>query len=65
MTQEKENKVCPTCEGKKIIPGVCECNSEWRANAIQSGGEPRQGMIGTTASVLRIKSVRSVRAQGL
>ena len=30
MTQEKENKVCPNCQGKKIIPGVCECSSEWR-----------------------------------
>ena len=25
-----EKKVCPTCKGKKIILGNCECNSEWR-----------------------------------
>jgi|GEM_PF-756086 DnaJ-class molecular chaperone len=22
--------VCPTCNGDKIIPGICECDSEWR-----------------------------------
>ncbi|MDK9706501.1 MAG: ankyrin [Desulforhopalus sp.] len=26
---------CPTCQGKKMIEGVCEVNSEWRG----SGGE--------------------------
>lgn len=25
-----EKKVCPTCNGKKVIPGTCECDSEWR-----------------------------------
>ncbi len=25
-----EKKPCPTCQGKKIIVGNCECNSEWR-----------------------------------
>ncbi len=28
MTTE-EKKVCPTCQGKKIIGGVCEGSSEW------------------------------------
>ncbi|MFA5903934.1 MAG: hypothetical protein WC836_08340 [Desulfobacula sp.] len=23
-------KICPTCKGKKIIVGHCECNAEWR-----------------------------------
>ncbi len=23
-------KTCPDCNGKKIIIGDCECNSEWR-----------------------------------
>ena len=23
-------KVCPTCHGKKIIPGECACDMEWR-----------------------------------
>lgn len=27
MTSEK---VCPTCKGKKIIVGNCECSAEWR-----------------------------------
>ena len=29
MTEEKKVP-CPTCQGKKIIEGVCEANSEWR-----------------------------------
>ena len=37
MTQEKENKVCPTCDGKKVVSGVCECSSEWRGT--QSGDD--------------------------
>ncbi len=28
MTEEKRTP-CPTCQGKKIIPGVCETSSEW------------------------------------
>lgn len=23
-------QVCPTCNGKKILVGNCECNAEWR-----------------------------------
>ena len=30
MTEQKQGKECPECNGKKIIPGVCECDSEWR-----------------------------------
>jgi hypothetical protein len=29
MSQENK-KICPTCEGKKIIEGICECDMEWR-----------------------------------
>jgi hypothetical protein len=36
MTQETK-KVCPTCQGKKVIEGVCECNMEWRGT--QKGDE--------------------------
>ncbi|MEN8135988.1 MAG: ankyrin [Thermodesulfobacteriota bacterium] len=25
-----DKKICPTCEGKKVVEGVCECNMEWR-----------------------------------
>lgn len=25
-----EKKVCPECQGQKIIPGTCVCNMEWR-----------------------------------
>ncbi len=28
MTTEQKT-VCPTCQGKKIIEGVCETSSEW------------------------------------
>ncbi len=28
MTEEKRTP-CPTCQGKKIIEGVCETSSEW------------------------------------
>lgn len=28
--KQKEKKQCPTCNGKKNIGGVCECNTEWR-----------------------------------
>jgi len=28
MTEEKRTP-CPTCQGKKIIPGICETSSEW------------------------------------
>ena len=28
MTDEKD--ICPYCEGKKTIPGTCECSMEWR-----------------------------------
>jgi hypothetical protein len=23
--------ICPTCRGRKIVPGNCECNAEWRS----------------------------------
>lgn len=26
----QERTLCPVCEGKKVIPGTCECSSEWR-----------------------------------
>ncbi len=25
-----EQKPCPTCQGKKVIKGICEVSSEWR-----------------------------------
>ncbi len=28
-----EKKVCPTCQGTKIIAGVCEGSSEWSGAA--------------------------------
>lgn len=35
MTENK--KTCSTCQGKKVIAGVCECSSEWRGN--QAGAD--------------------------
>ena len=29
---EEGKKQCPTCNGKKVIGGVCECSTEWRGN---------------------------------
>lgn len=29
MSDEKK-KVCPACQGKKIIKGECVCDMEWR-----------------------------------
>ena len=29
MTQVKK-KICPLCQGKKVVAGTCECNAEWR-----------------------------------
>ena len=26
----KEKKVCPQCNGEKVIPGNCVCDMEWR-----------------------------------
>jgi len=30
-------EVCPRCEGKKIIYGTCECDSEWRGQETDDG----------------------------
>ncbi|MDH5298093.1 MAG: ankyrin [Desulfobulbaceae bacterium] len=27
---DKNQKPCPTCQGKKVIDGRCECSMEWR-----------------------------------
>ena len=32
MTEKKSKKKCPECLGEKILPGTCECNSEWRGS---------------------------------
>lgn len=31
---DSTKKVCPECKGRKMIPGVCVCNSEWRGNQV-------------------------------
>ncbi|HSO09339.1 MAG TPA: ankyrin [Desulfoprunum sp.] len=30
---ETNRRPCPTCQGKKIIEGVCEASSEWRGTS--------------------------------
>ncbi len=30
-------KVCPKCNGHKLIVGQCECNSEWRSSDDEDG----------------------------
>lgn len=29
-----DKKVCPECNGEKVIRGTCECNSEWRGSKV-------------------------------
>jgi hypothetical protein len=36
MSQENK-KICPTCQGKKVVQGTCECDVEWRGT--QRGDE--------------------------
>ena len=44
MTDEKTHP-CPTCQGKKVIEGVCETSSEWQ------GTESEDGMVCTPETV--------------
>ncbi|MBA3006593.1 MAG: ankyrin [Desulfocapsa sp.] len=30
MVTQKNKVICPLCQGKKVVAGTCECNSEWR-----------------------------------
>lgn len=39
MTEEKRTP-CPTCQGKKVIEGVCETASEW--SGTQEGNDDMQ-----------------------
>lgn len=32
MSAETKKDVCPTCQGKKIIDGVCETSGEWHGD---------------------------------
>jgi len=31
---EKKKEKCPQCDGRKVIPGVCVCDSEWRGTQV-------------------------------
>lgn len=42
---ENKSHPCPTCQGKKVIEGVCETSSEWK------GPESDDGMICTPEEV--------------
>ncbi|PIE57813.1 MAG: ankyrin [Desulfobulbus propionicus] len=37
MAQEENKTVCPTCQGKKIIDGVCETSGEWQGSNSDDG----------------------------
>lgn len=37
---EKNRTVCPTCQGKGVIDGVCEVSSEW--SGTQDDGDDMQ-----------------------
>jgi hypothetical protein len=37
---EKQTKtICPTCQGQKVIEGICQCSSEWRGTEDENGWE--------------------------
>ena len=31
---DRKEKVCPECNGKKVILGTCVCDSEWRGTQV-------------------------------
>ena len=39
---EQDKKVCPTCNGKKMVLGTCECNAEWRGSQDSDSGDDCQ-----------------------
>ena len=41
MAPETKN-ICPTCQGKKVLEGVCECDSEWRGSKGDEGWDDCQ-----------------------
>lgn len=42
MDEQNPRELCPTCQGKKMISGVCECNMEWRGNQTEDDWEDCQ-----------------------
>jgi hypothetical protein len=32
MADKAPQDVCPTCQGNKVIPGVCETSNEWQGD---------------------------------
>ncbi len=37
MSQEANKSICPTCQGKKVIDGVCETSGEWQGSSTKDG----------------------------
>lgn len=35
-------KICSTCQGKKVIKGICECAMEWRGTQKENEWEDCQ-----------------------
>jgi len=33
---------CPICLGKKVLPGICSCNMEWRGTKTDEGWDDCQ-----------------------
>lgn len=40
--EKKIKNTCPECQGKKVVEGTCECNSEWRGNHGENGWDDCQ-----------------------
>jgi len=39
---EENNEICTTCNGKKVIEGVCQCSMEWRGTQGDDGWQDCQ-----------------------
>ncbi len=37
MSVPENKSVCPTCQGKKVIEGVCETSGEWQGSKDEAG----------------------------
>ena len=40
--EQETNVICPTCQGRKVTEGVCECSSEWRGTQSDNDWEDCQ-----------------------
>ncbi|MCB2182435.1 MAG: ankyrin [Desulfobulbaceae bacterium] len=61
-TQDKNDKtagekICPECNGEKIIKGICTCDMEWRGSNKEDDWEDCQCTPDTTCHLCNGKGV--------